>query len=120
MLEILLIIIVLFLLNYLTLGENYYDSSFYIKESQINGNGIFSKNKVKSGDTLFKAINDKKRVTLLGKFINHCNIPNSYLRFYNNEYYLYALNDICEDEEITANYDDTPYFIKNSKKEWTC
>ena len=99
------------------------DSSIYISNSKIHGEGLFLRNNIKKNSILFKAIefkNLKNNITPLGRKINHCKICNTKLLKINSDYYIISKLDINKGEELTIDYDDTPNFIKKSQKDYVC
>lgn len=101
--------------------ENFKDENkFYLRESRIHGLGVYCKENVPMGRILFKAIDHNKKITPLGTKINHCNNPNSKLIILDNNWYLISIKQIDKYTEITADYNDTPYFIKKPEPNWTC
>ena len=66
---------------------------------------------------LFTAIIDKN-VTFLAKFINHNKKGNTTLLKKKNKYLIITNKNINSGEEITIDYDKTPYFIKKSNPLW--
>ena len=114
----------LFLEPYMTLTSSSIvktiDSYIYISNSIINGEGTFANRNIKKNVILFVAIDINKNVTYLGSKVNHCKICNTRLVKINSQYYIVSKKEILKDEELTIDYDDTPKFIKKSKKEWVC
>ena len=114
----------LFLEPYVSLTSNSIpktiDYCFYISKSIINGEGTFANRNIKKNVILFVAIDINKNVTYLGSKVNHCKICNTRLVKINSQYYIVSKKEILKDEELTIDYDDTPKFIKKSKKEWVC
>lgn len=114
----------LFLEPYMTLTSSSIpktiDSYIYISNSIINGEGAFASRDVKKNVILFEAIDKNRNVTYLGSKVNHCKICNTQLVKINSQYYIVSKKEILKDEELTVDYDDTPKFIKKSKKEWVC
>jgi hypothetical protein len=104
-----------------TLQDSYNDTeNFIIKKSPIAGSGVFS-NKFRLKDqALFKAYSKNKRVTVICKKLNHCWNPNSKLINTLGGWWLVATKDIAVGEEVTANYNHTPWFINKAKTWWTC
>tara|TARA_B100000524_G_C23504953_1_gene318409 strand:- start:136 stop:681 length:546 start_codon:yes stop_codon:yes gene_type:complete len=88
-----------------------------IKKSKIHGNGIFMKKNILKDKVLFTAIIDKN-VTFLAKFINHNKKGNTTLLKKKNKYLIITNKNINSGEEITIDYDKTPYFIKKSNPLW--
>ena len=88
---------------------------YYIKNSDIQGKGVFSK-KIKKDDLTGKVIYYKfniipLRTQTLGLYLNHSFKNNCRLVYKNKSYYLLAVKDIVSDTELTINYNDTLWFI---------
>ena len=113
--KLIIVVIIVIILVYIFKTKN----KFYIANSKIHGNGLFTSIKIKKGDVLFLTVEDHK-VTRLGSFVNHSYSPNSVMvkGVNDSEWNLVSLTDINENEEITGNYVDTPDFIKKPEKEW--
>jgi SET domain-containing protein len=83
-------------------------NNFEVKESDIEGNGVFATKNIKSGDfinvALFKTDDDIYDTTKFGGMINHCNNPNCRTRFEGEYYRTYATKKISSGDEITADY----------------
>lgn len=98
--------------------NNKYKLNFRINSSNIHGNGIFSNDIFKRGKivgVLMYYILFMPFITQdLGRWINHSYTPNCtmYLHKNNNKYYLAILKDVQINEELTINYNDTPWFIR--------
>ncbi len=100
--------------------HNNFDGSWYVGQSKIHGKGVFSNNDIQKGVLLFEAIDDNKKISYLGSLINHCNVPNTKLVPIGNKYYLMSIANINKNDELIANYYDTPNFIKKPDSNWTC
>lgn len=105
---------------YQSARHNNFDGSWYVGQSNIHGKGVFSNNDIQKGVLLFEAIDDNKKISYLGSLINHCNIPNTKLVPIGNKYYLMSIAKINKNDELIANYYDTPNFIKKPDSNWTC
>jgi hypothetical protein len=93
---------------------------FTIKKSNIQGVGIFADKNYKMNEKILKAINNDKTITYLGSKINHCNIPNTYLIKESDGWYIYSNKYIYKDQELLADYNDTPDFIMKPNNKWKC
>ena len=101
--------------------ESHYDTDdIFISKSKIDGNGLFAGKDFENNSKLFTAIDKNRIITNLGRYINHCTMCNTYLKYENDEYNIYSKRNIDKGEELTANYDLAPSFIKKSNKDWTC
>lgn len=112
-------VIYLFYLN-TTENFNQLNTTYYIGPSKINGDGVFINTDIRQGTVLFEAIDKNKKVTKLGSKVNHCNNPNSALVEINNSWYLILTKHCNKNNEITADYNYTPNFIKKPDPSWTC
>ena len=77
----------------------------YIKESDINGLGLFSSLDIKGGDIICPMrIGDNR--TIAGRYSNHSSKPNAKALFVDGKPILYALTNIGKNEEITCDYNN--------------
>jgi SET domain-containing protein len=93
-------------------------SPYVIAPSPIHGQGVFATRRIRKDEVIglplyvrfyiFPVITEE-----LGRKINHSYKPNAILKKSPDalEWYLVAIMDIAKDEEITMNYQDTPWFI---------
>lgn len=91
---------------------------WYISESHIHGTGVFTKTVIDKGRIVDIAIDRNEKVTFFGSKVNHSWDPNTSLYKHNGIYYLVAEKRINPFEEITANYTNTPDFIKKPDFKW--
>ena len=78
-----------------------------IKNSGIHGLGLFASKNINKYTNLGIShyyYNDSIHRTPLGGFYNHSNNPNCEKEIVDNKYFLKAIKDIKEDEEITVKY----------------
>jgi SET domain-containing protein len=92
--------------------------SYQIAKSEIHGEGVLATKSIKKDEVIglplymvawiFPVITKE-----LGKKINHSYKPNAYLKKDPSElkWYLIAHKNIAINEEITINYNNTPWFI---------
>ena len=98
-----------------------FKNNFKIHKSNIHGYGVFANKRLYQDLPIAIAIYyflGVPHITVdFGKWINHSYKPNSKLYFdsYTGRYYLVAIRDIDHNEEITADYNDTPWFIKKAE-----
>jgi SET domain-containing protein len=102
-----------------------YQESFEIRKSQVEGVGVFAIKNHKPNEKLFLGIySDKKIEPNLGGKINHCPSTskkhNSRIEKIGDEWFVISNKDILKGEEITTDYNNTPYFISKPDKNWTC
>lgn len=96
-------------------------TSLSVRRSQIAGSGLFVDKAVPPRQKLFKAINVNQSITPPGRWVNHCNAPNTLLRREEDgSYWLYATRAIRPNEELTVDYNRTPDFIMKPDPRWTC
>jgi hypothetical protein len=111
-----LIVLIIYKIYEIYKKENYKNKNIFYKDlSKIHGYGIFSKNDVESNKKLFKVVDKNYNISELGKYVNHSYNSNSYLNNENNEWFLYSSNKISPGEEVVANYDKNPWFLKKSE-----
>ena len=103
------------------LNKNFF-RQFKIGNSKIEGKGVLARRNLlkneKIGVVFYYVLNIFPRITQnLGRWINHSYEPNTHI-YYNPKtslWYLVTNRDIKENEELTANYNDTPWFIKKAE-----
>ena len=94
-----------------------YKSNFKTAPSKIHGNGVFTNKPIQKKHLIGIGIYYWFAIPTItedfGKWINHSYTPNSIVHYHekNNRYYIVAIRDIDLDEEITIDYNDTPWFI---------
>jgi hypothetical protein len=96
------------------------EDKFYIAKSNIHGVGIYVNNNYKKDKEIMMVIDKNRNITELAKKLNHCNKPNTIIKEKNDGWYIYALQDIKKDTELTVNYNDTPDFIVKPNPSWKC
>lgn len=92
----------------------------YKGKSKIQGVGILARRNIRPKEFIGVAIGADKLVTKFGSKINHSYTPNCILAYSKKTrtYKLYAITNIIINEEITANYYYTPFFIAKPKLFW--
>lgn len=105
--------------------NKFYQKNFRIGDSNIHGVGLIANRDLKKnqiiGIAIYYSLYCKPTVTnSFGKWVNHSYSANSYLYFEpkKNIYFLVANKDIFKNEEITANYNYTPWFIKKPESHY--
>lgn len=89
-----------------------------IGKSMIHGYGLLANENIKKNTILLTCFLNK-RVIFLGNFVNHSKKYKNTSTIENGDrYYLIADRDINKNEELFADYDLTPDFIKNSNPLW--
>lgn len=95
---------------------------FYLGESKIHNIGVFTSIKVEKNKLLFavflkKGVSGNFKIdfgeTILGKYVNHSEMPNSSFILLENNLLLFALFEITELEEITVSYKQLIKFLGN-------
>jgi SET domain-containing protein len=93
-----------------------------LSNSEIHGCGIYTKEYIQSGQLIDVAIDENGIITYFGSKINHSWKPNCNLYRMNVKnkvvYYMVAIMDIPPFTEFTANYMNTPDFIKKPNFDW--
>lgn len=94
--------------------------NYIIKKSNIEGNGIFTTNKIIKNTEIDIGIDFKLYfipiiTSHFGSWINHSYHPNTYLKYTNGKYYVVANTNIPKNTEITLNYNNTPWYIENAR-----
>lgn len=95
---------------------------FYLKESNIHGQGAFAKFKIEKGEFIGTIIYHFKGKIYIPKdtyFVNHCKQSNTIIKKKTRDHYeLYASKDIQKDEELFLDYHTTPSYITKPKNHW--
>lgn len=91
---------------------------WYLSESNIHGVGLYTKEFLRPGQIVDIAIDETGEITFFGSKINHSWKPNCNLYKLNGIYYMVATCKIDAFTEITANYMNTPDFIKKPDFNW--
>jgi SET domain-containing protein len=115
--------LIVFSLLYFNSNDTYEDfENFYYDKSKISGIGLFNRNEIMKDEKLVKCISSNRRVTKTGSKINHCWIPNTRLQKDNQDgsWWIYSIQDIKPNTELTVDYRFTPSFIKKPNADWTC
>ncbi len=92
----------------------------YIDNSRIQGIGVFSDKFYEPNTKIFLGIQNDHKITEFGSKINHCNLPNTYLQKDDDGWNIYSAYVIRPGEELTIDYNYTPYFITKPHPDWTC
>ena len=105
--------------------NNKYKLNFYINTSNIHGNGIFANDNFKQKKLIGVLMHFVFFIPViteeLGRWVNHSYTPNCVMYYHkeNNKYYIVALRDIKVNEELTIDYNDTPWFIRKPDLHFT-
>ncbi|HXW53514.1 MAG TPA: SET domain-containing protein-lysine N-methyltransferase [Myxococcota bacterium] len=101
-------------------GEKFYE----VRDSVIDGQGLFAKRVFEEGEEIGVGISTNAaghpEVTRsLGAWINHSAEPNAAVKSNDGkEWFVVPLRQIKENEEITVNYGDAPWFIQGPESYW--
>ena len=100
---------------------------YKIGRSKIHGKGVICSRPIRHGETIalvFERVNNTGRseddwnMKPMGKYVNHSWKPNARLIRKGHNYYLQATQNINVNDEITANYNDSPDFISKADPMW--
>jgi len=90
---------------------------YQLKPSPIHGQGVFTTKKFQAKENIDLGIvfifwTFPIVTSHFGRWLNHSYQPNGELAWQDGKWYIRAIEDIEPDEEITINYDCTPWYIK--------
>ena len=98
---------------------------FKIQKSSIQGKGLFANKKFNKNRKIFSGIIDEDLFTKNYQFnypfnmVNHSWIGNTtFKKIGDKKWGLFSTGKISKGEEITANYNKQPYFVKRADKNW--
>ena len=110
---------------------NIKNTKYKILDSNISGKGVFANTYIKKGEIIEHALDFEGRTgdhikwepSDFGKYINHCENGNTKIievstydgSKQKSNVYLQAIKEINKNEEITCNYNNSPFYIENSK-----
>lgn len=86
-----------------------------VKDSEIDGQGLFATKDFDQGETICLAMRDNKR-TLAGRYSNHSPVPNANIARKDGELVLVALQDVQAGDELTTDYGETLAIIAGEKE----
>ena len=102
-----------------------YSANYKIDKSKIHGKGVIAEKYIPTGHIIgiamtFSFIIVPHITQGLGIWINHSHNPNAYIYYYmpDNVYYLVSNKPINKNEEITMDYNDTPWYIQKPKDDY--
>ena len=101
--------------------DNLLSTKYSICNSIIHGKGLMASVLITTGEIICNVvvmIDGMPNITVAGSFVNHSYMPNSQLKLDGEEYFLVALAEINEGEEIVANYDFTPWYMQKPEDGW--
>jgi hypothetical protein len=119
LINVILSILIVFLYRKYNIRE-YYNNNLYLSKSNIEGVGVFCNKDYQINQQIFKAIENDKNITEIGRKINHCNNPNTSLHKYDDGWYIVASKNINKNTELTVDYTYTPDFIRKPDPNWKC
>lgn len=100
--------------------------TYYIGDSDIHGKGVMAARNLRKDEIVGLGIAFRVVIPYVtpefGSYINHSYSPTAYLWWYdgieNSEdemgWYVRAIKPIRRDQEITVNYNDTPWYIEGA------
>ena len=98
---------------------------FKIQKSSIQGKGVFANKNFNKNQQVFSAIIDENLFTKNFEFkyplnmVNHSwNGNTTFKKIGNKKWGLFSTGKISKGDELTANYNQQPYFIKRADKNW--
>jgi hypothetical protein len=96
---------------------------YEIGPSLIHGNGLFATRNILTNQEIDAAICINKWfipeiTSFCGRWINHSNNPNCFLKRRGNCLFLCAKQTIATGEELTADYNITPWFVQKPSNTW--
>lgn len=104
--------------------------NFKIKNSSIHGDGVFATKNFNKNEQVFSTIIDENKFSKNNEsfkfdfplnMVNHCWKGNTKLKKIGKKMWgLFSTKKIMKGEEIVANYNKQPYFIKEAGENWTC
>ena len=94
----------------------------FINNSPIHGKGVFVNNNIRNntklGPGIIFALGIFPKITEgFGTMINHSYSPNTKLKYdyKTNSYIITTIKNVKKNKEITLNYNNTPWFIKDAE-----
>ena len=111
---ILLIVIVVFMI---TVSADY-PNNYYLSDSKIHGKGVFAAKDYIKDELIDVGIRGLFITNGFGTMINHSYNPNTYLHRNGINYNVHALTNIKKDDELTLNYNNTPWFIDGPRSDF--
>jgi hypothetical protein len=91
------------------------DTGLSVKESSIEGLGLFAEKEYKAGEVITLAVVSGNR-TEAGRYTNHSPDPNASVLKSDNDIALHAVADIAKGDEITTNYRDVGNLLAKPEK----
>lgn len=94
------------------------DIKWYISNSPIEGEGVFAAKDIFYGEIIDIAVVSMVKISFFCSKINHSWNPCAKLVKNLNNYDVVTIQNISKDQEITINYNDTPFFIQKPNPKW--
>jgi hypothetical protein len=91
---------------------------WYISHSLIEGHGAFAVKEITCGEVIDTAVIEMVKISFFCSKINHSWNPCAKLIKNLNNYDVVAIQNISKDQEITINYNYTPFFIQKPNPNW--
>jgi SET domain-containing protein len=90
---------------------------YYKAKSKIHGTGVFVKRNIRKNEPIGVGIefilNCIPNVTEhFGVWINHSYTPNTRLKYFNDEWWIFSNKNIRPGTELTVDYRKTPWYIE--------
>lgn len=94
-----------------------------IDKSPIQGKGVFALNKISSGTKIGVGIYFQYWILPIitpefGSMINHSYNANTKLIYDDDKWYIVSNKPILAGQELTLNYNDTPWYIQKAKSHY--
>ena len=94
-------------------------AAYRIGASKIHGEGVIATQLLPAGYTIGLAIKAQPlSTTRMGSKVNHSRTPNAELYKDGNGWFLRLTRPVRAGDEITADYNDAPGFVKRPSKKW--
>lgn len=119
----LLLLLLLVIFFYVRRKESFKSSKYRIGDSNIHGKGIIASSFMPKDTIIDVAVDGRKITPYFGKYINHCNKPNTCMKRMDDRYILVSTKDIFPGDEISCDYDEAKKianFIASSQKYYKC
>lgn len=102
-----------------------FKNNFKLAPSNIHGTGVFALKNFKRrniiGIGIFYILYYIPQITNdLGRWLNHSYNPNCVLYYHekSNNYLIVAIREILKNDEITINYNHTPWYIRGAENDF--
>lgn len=97
---------------------------WHIGPSKIHGQGVLATRDLAPGSLIGVGIGFRLGFIPIitqdfGAWINHSYKPSACLMFFNGNYWIVATRSIPKGDEISVDYNKTPWYIKKPEPHWT-